>query len=208
MARAYTRSRPGSTIGPRIDDAVLRGGPPAHYGGGLIVPLVAGVRRNRIELVVGITVRVVDVRLGEVATTVTSQGMSDRRAVKVGALGLSPRGGWSGSRTSPPSRKTPSSARPFSGRSPLRRRESSMPALSSGNRNRVQGSGLSRVSPAQVTGMVSNIAPGWRTLPWNSWQPRRNRRSRSRLDDGRHRLREAGLAADLIQGCRHQHLQR
>jgi curli biogenesis system outer membrane secretion channel CsgG len=66
------------------------------YGGGLIVPLVAGVRRNRIELVVGITVRVVDVRSGEVATTATSQGMSDRRAVKVGALGLFSRGGGGG----------------------------------------------------------------------------------------------------------------
>jgi curli biogenesis system outer membrane secretion channel CsgG len=63
------------------------------YGGGLIVPLVAGVRRNRLELVVGITVRVVDVRSGEVATTATSQGMSDRRALKVGALGLFSRGG-------------------------------------------------------------------------------------------------------------------
>jgi len=63
------------------------------YGGGLIVPLLAGVRRNRIELVIGITVRVVDVRSGEVATTATSQGMSDRRAVKVGALGLFSHGG-------------------------------------------------------------------------------------------------------------------
>jgi curli biogenesis system outer membrane secretion channel CsgG len=66
------------------------------YGGGLIVPLVAGVRRNTIELVIGITVRVVDVRSGEVATTATSQGMSDRKALKIGALGLFSRGGAGG----------------------------------------------------------------------------------------------------------------
>jgi curli biogenesis system outer membrane secretion channel CsgG len=66
------------------------------YGGGLIVPLLAGVRRNKIELVIGITVRVVDVRSGEVATTATSQGMSDRKALRVGALGLFSRGGAGG----------------------------------------------------------------------------------------------------------------
>ena len=61
-----------------------------------MVPLLAGVRRNRIELVIGITVRVVDVRSGEVATTATSQGMSDRKALRVGALGFFPRGGGGG----------------------------------------------------------------------------------------------------------------
>ena len=66
------------------------------YGGGLVVPLLAGVRRNKIELVVGITVRVVDVRSGEVATTATAQGMSDRKALRVGALGLFSRGGGGG----------------------------------------------------------------------------------------------------------------
>ena len=49
------------------------------YGGGVVVPLLAGVRRNRIELVVGITVRVVDVRSGEVATTATAQGIRTAR---------------------------------------------------------------------------------------------------------------------------------
>ena len=63
------------------------------YGGGLVVPLLAGVRRQKTELVVGITVRVVDVRSGEVATTATSQGMSDRQRLNVGALGLFSRGG-------------------------------------------------------------------------------------------------------------------
>jgi curli biogenesis system outer membrane secretion channel CsgG len=66
------------------------------YGGGLVVPLLAGVRRNRVELVVGITVRVVDVRSGEVATTATSQGMSERKGVKIGALGLFSHGGGGG----------------------------------------------------------------------------------------------------------------
>jgi curli biogenesis system outer membrane secretion channel CsgG len=66
------------------------------YGGGVVLPLLAGVRRNRIELVVGITVRVVDVRSGEVATTATAQGTSDRKALKVGALGLFSRGGGGG----------------------------------------------------------------------------------------------------------------
>jgi len=64
--------------------------------GGLVVPLLAGVRSNKVELVVGITVRVVDVRSGEVATTATAQGMSDRKAVRVGALGLFSRGGGGG----------------------------------------------------------------------------------------------------------------
>ena len=63
------------------------------YGGAFVVPLIAGVRRQKTELVVGITVRVVDVRSGEVATTATSQGMSDRRRLNVGALGLFSRGG-------------------------------------------------------------------------------------------------------------------
>lgn len=66
------------------------------YGGGVVVPLLAGVRRQKIELIVGITVRVVDVRSGEVATTATSQGMSDRRRLNIGALGLFPRGGGGG----------------------------------------------------------------------------------------------------------------
>jgi len=66
------------------------------YGGGFVVPLLAGVRRQKVELIVGITVRVVDVRSGEVATTATSQGMSDRRRLKIGALGLFSRGGGGG----------------------------------------------------------------------------------------------------------------
>ncbi len=63
------------------------------YGGGLVVPLIAGVRRQKTELIVGITVRVVDVRSGEVATTATSQGMSDRQRLNVGAAGFFSRGG-------------------------------------------------------------------------------------------------------------------
>ena len=104
------------------------------YGGGLVVPLLAGVRRNRIELVVGITVRVVDVRSGEVATTATAQGISDRKALRVGALGLFSRGGGGGSRTTPPGREMPSSARPSSAPLPPRRRELSIRAHGSRRR--------------------------------------------------------------------------
>ena len=45
---------------------------------------------------IGITVRVVDARSGEVATTATAQGVSDRGRVAVGALGLFSRGGGGG----------------------------------------------------------------------------------------------------------------
>ena len=66
------------------------------YGGGLVLPLLAGVRRHRNELIVGITVRLVDVRSGEIATSATSQGVSDRQRLKIGALGLFSRGGGGG----------------------------------------------------------------------------------------------------------------
>jgi curli biogenesis system outer membrane secretion channel CsgG len=66
------------------------------YGGGLIIPLIAGVRRQKLELVIGITVRVVDVRTGEIATTATSQGVSDRKRVSVGGLAAFSKGGAGG----------------------------------------------------------------------------------------------------------------
>ena len=66
------------------------------YGGGVVVPLLAGVRRHKVELVIGITVRVVDARSGEIATTATAHGVSDRGRVAVGALGFFSRGGGGG----------------------------------------------------------------------------------------------------------------
>jgi curli biogenesis system outer membrane secretion channel CsgG len=62
-------------------------------GAGLIVPLIAGVRRQKTELVVGILVRIIDVRNGEIVTTASSHGTSDRKQVRVGALGLFVHGG-------------------------------------------------------------------------------------------------------------------
>ena len=59
----------------------------------LLVPLVGGYRRNKTELTLAVTLRIVDVRTGEVATTVSAQGGSGRKNVTLGGLA---RGGIGG----------------------------------------------------------------------------------------------------------------
>jgi curli biogenesis system outer membrane secretion channel CsgG len=66
------------------------------YGGGVIIPLIGGLRRNKLELAVAITVRVVDVRSGEIATIATSQGTANRNNVAAGVLGFFNHGGGGG----------------------------------------------------------------------------------------------------------------
>jgi curli biogenesis system outer membrane secretion channel CsgG len=66
------------------------------FGGGAIVPMITGVRRNKTELAVGITVRVVDARSGEIATTATAQSAANRKQVSLGLLGLFRHGGGGG----------------------------------------------------------------------------------------------------------------
>jgi curli biogenesis system outer membrane secretion channel CsgG len=62
-------------------------------GGGFVVPLLAGVGGRKTDLVVGLTVRLVDVRSGEVATTATAQGVATRRNVSAGGVGVFARPG-------------------------------------------------------------------------------------------------------------------
>jgi curli biogenesis system outer membrane secretion channel CsgG len=57
-------------------------------GGGLRIPFIGGVRRQKAELAISILVRVVDVRSGEVIATTSGQGNGSRKNVGVGALGL------------------------------------------------------------------------------------------------------------------------
>ena len=66
------------------------------YGGGIIVPLIAGVRRQKNELVVGLLIKLIDVRSGAVVTTAATSGTSERKRVRVGALGLFVHGGGGG----------------------------------------------------------------------------------------------------------------
>jgi curli biogenesis system outer membrane secretion channel CsgG len=66
------------------------------YGGAVIIPLLAAARRKRFELAVGITVRMVDVRSGEVATTATGQSTSQRRSLALGGGAFVARGGGAG----------------------------------------------------------------------------------------------------------------
>ena len=53
----------------------------------LFRPILGGMRRHRTELALALAIRVVDVRSGEVMTTVTAQGRSGRKTVSLGALG-------------------------------------------------------------------------------------------------------------------------
>jgi curli biogenesis system outer membrane secretion channel CsgG len=70
------------------------------FGGGFVVPLLAGIGGRKTDLVVGLTVRLVDVRTGEVATTATAQGVASRRNVSAGGFGAFARpGGGAYSRT-------------------------------------------------------------------------------------------------------------
>jgi curli biogenesis system outer membrane secretion channel CsgG len=54
---------------------------------GLALPLIGAFRHNRSELVLAVTVRVVDVRTGEVVTTATGQGVASRKKLGAGGIG-------------------------------------------------------------------------------------------------------------------------
>ena len=56
-------------------------------GGGLVAPILFGHRGSQSESVIGLTVRVVDVRSGEVVATATAEGAGTRRSISLGALG-------------------------------------------------------------------------------------------------------------------------
>jgi curli biogenesis system outer membrane secretion channel CsgG len=66
------------------------------YGGGLFrVPVFGGVGSHRTKSVVGLTVRVVDVRTGEIAATATTTGTALVKSVGLGLLGVVTGGGFS-----------------------------------------------------------------------------------------------------------------
>src|SRR5262245_40785674 len=54
---------------------------------GLALPLIGAFQHNRSELVLAVTVRVVDVRTGEVVTTATGQGVASRQKLGAGGIG-------------------------------------------------------------------------------------------------------------------------
>ncbi len=67
------------------------------------LPLLAGYRKNKSELVVGLMVRIVDVRTGEVVATATGQGNSTRTKRALGGVGLVRGGGAAGGSNGPSS---------------------------------------------------------------------------------------------------------
>jgi curli biogenesis system outer membrane secretion channel CsgG len=56
-------------------------------GGGLVAPILFGHRSSQSDSVIGLTVRIVDVRSGEVMATATAEGAGSRRSISLGALG-------------------------------------------------------------------------------------------------------------------------
>jgi curli biogenesis system outer membrane secretion channel CsgG len=54
--------------------------------------VLLGQHGNRTESVIGLTIRVIDVRSGEVVATATTEGVASRRNVSLGAVGLLARG--------------------------------------------------------------------------------------------------------------------
>ena len=65
-------------------------------GAAFFLPVLAGYRKNKTELVVGLMVRMVDVGTGEVVTTATGLGSSLRTKLALGGLGLHRAGGAGG----------------------------------------------------------------------------------------------------------------
>ena len=65
-------------------------------GGALRFPVLAGADRRNAELVVGLIVKLVDVRSGEIVTTATGYGTALRTKIKAGALALLSLGGVGG----------------------------------------------------------------------------------------------------------------
>ena len=67
------------------------------FGGGVFrLPILGGMHQQRAELAVGISVRLVDTRSGEVVTTATGMGTAIRTNVGLGAAGLLRAGGAGG----------------------------------------------------------------------------------------------------------------
>jgi curli biogenesis system outer membrane secretion channel CsgG len=64
-------------------------------GAAVILPVLAGLRRQRNEMVIALTVRAVDVRSGEVVATATGEGKATRSKLALGGLGLARAGGLS-----------------------------------------------------------------------------------------------------------------
>jgi curli biogenesis system outer membrane secretion channel CsgG len=56
-------------------------------GAGLVSPIFFGHHGSQTESVIGLTLRVVHVRTGEVVATATSEGSASRRSISLGALG-------------------------------------------------------------------------------------------------------------------------
>ena len=65
-------------------------------GAGVILPVLGGLRRQKNEMVIALTVRVVDVRSGEVVATATGEGKATRSKFALGGLGLVRAGGAGG----------------------------------------------------------------------------------------------------------------
>jgi curli biogenesis system outer membrane secretion channel CsgG len=66
------------------------------YGGAVIVPVLGALHKKRVELAVAITVRMVDVRSGEIATTATAQSTSQRKKLALGGAAFFASGGGGG----------------------------------------------------------------------------------------------------------------
>jgi curli biogenesis system outer membrane secretion channel CsgG len=65
-------------------------------GAGVLIPFLGGYRRQKNEMVIALTVRLVDVRSGEVVATAAGEGKATRSKLAVGGLGLARAGGAAG----------------------------------------------------------------------------------------------------------------
>jgi len=63
---------------------------------GFVLPVLGGLHRQKHELVVALTARIVDVRTGEVVATATGQGHASRTNLALGGGGLLRGGGLGG----------------------------------------------------------------------------------------------------------------
>jgi curli biogenesis system outer membrane secretion channel CsgG len=59
-----------------------------NYGGIFGVPLIGGVGRRQQDAIIGLTIRVLDVRTGEVVASANTQGSSTRKSLSIGAVSL------------------------------------------------------------------------------------------------------------------------
>lgn len=66
------------------------------YGGAVFkVPVIGGLHKRGTESVIGLAIRVVDVRTGEVVATTTTYGRASRKKLGLGLLGVISGGGFS-----------------------------------------------------------------------------------------------------------------